>query len=140
MHSQLFTSASPGTLSPILSASFTSSFIPCVLLTLRAPRSIFPLHPALALTQHELFGALIYSQYSLHHISTAAQCQGRDRKRRKEEKGNKETGRKKGRGRREDTFVLLIPVLKDTITSHSILSMFYTSPRRHALPGRTRSV
>lgn len=46
----------------------------------------------------------------------------------------------KGRGRREDTFVLLIPVLKDTITSHSILSMFYTSPRRHALPRRTRPV
>lgn len=61
---------------------------------------------------------------------------GKGGKKRKEIKRQAE----KGRGRREDTFVLLIPVLKDTITSHSILSMFYTSPRRHALPRRTRPV
>lgn len=47
-------------------------------------------------TDVSCFGALIYGQYSLHHISAAAVCQGRDRKRRKEEKGNKETGRRKG--------------------------------------------
>lgn len=96
LHRQLFNSASRGTLSPLLSASFTSSFILCVLFTLRALPSIYPLRPMLALNQRELFGALIYSQYSHHHISAATVCQGRDRKRRREEKGNKETDRKRG--------------------------------------------
>lgn len=40
----------------------------------------------------------------------------------------REGERERGGGGGRDTFVLLISVLKDAITSHSILSMFYMGP------------
>ena len=135
MHSQLSIFASPGILSPfpLFLSHFIShviSFSPCYSPSMPLPPSLFPSPPSmLALTYHELLAALMYSQYSLYHISTAAVCQGSDRKRRRGGKGIKREGE---RGWRGDTFVLLISALKDTITSHSILSMFYTSPGPHA--------
>lgn len=78
----------------------------------------------LALTHYELLAALMYSQYSLYHISTAAV--------RQEVRGEEERKKRNKEGGRGETFVLLISALKDTITSHSILSMFYTSPGPHA--------
>lgn len=114
-----------------LSSLLLSLFL---LFTLPAsPTLLTPLPPPhiLALTYYELLAALMYSQYSLYHISTAAVCKERDRKKRKGGKGIQKE-RKRERGWRGDTFVLLISALKDTITSHSILSMFYTSPGPHA--------
>lgn len=115
-----------GRLSPFL--RHFSHFSP-LLFSIKAALTLFTPQP------YELLAALMYSQYSFYHINTATVCQdsgGRGA----EEKGKRkqrEGGREEGRG---DTFVLLISALKDTITSHSILSMFYTSPgpRAFALP------
>lgn len=109
-----------------------SSVITLPLLVIHSPILSHPLQShippsMLALTHYELLAALMYGQYSLYHISTAEVCKGRDRKRRRE---GKEREREKRWG--GDTFVLLISALKDTITSHSILSMFYTIPGPHA--------
>lgn len=78
----------------------------------------------------------MYSQYSFDHINTAILCQESKRKKREHRKINKESRGREGEEKRGDTFVLLISALKDTITFHGILSMFYTSPgpRVVALP------
>lgn len=131
---QHVTFASSGTFSPFLSPFLSVRLFcyhpssPCYSLSNPLPPSLVPHPPSmLALTHYELLAALMYGQYSLYHISTAEVCKGRDRKRRRE---GKEREREKRWG--GDTFVLLISALKDTITSHSILSMFYTIPGPHA--------
>lgn len=70
----------------------------------------------------------MYSQYSFYYINTAILCQESERKKREQRERNKESRGREGEEKRGDTFVQLISALKDTITSHSILSMFYTRP------------
>lgn len=98
MYPELSTSSSPGILSPFLSISLTPSFSLSLLFTLQASMTLFSSLPPsiLALTHYELLAALMYSQYSLYHISAAAVCQGSDRERRKRNKERKKEG---GRGR-----------------------------------------
>lgn len=122
MHPQFSTFACPGSLSPFplpLPLPLIPSYYHSLVLS---PPS------ALALTHYELLAALMYSQYSLYHISTAAVCKERDRKRKSGGKGMK---KERERGWRGDICSTHLSA-KDTITSHSILSMFYTSPGPHA--------
>lgn len=66
------------------------SHTPCYSSSKPIPAFLVPFpHAILVLTHYELL-ALMYSQYSLYHISMAAVCQGSDRKRTGEKKRERE--------------------------------------------------
>lgn len=122
LYIQFFTFTSPGSLSPFSVLLCVSYYHSLVL----SPPSV------LALAHYEPLAALMYSQYSLYHISTAAVCKERDRT---WKSGGMGTKKKREDG--EETFVLLISALKIQLPLTAYYPCFIPAQGPVPLPRRT---